>query len=424
MVSNSKFKNNNSKKNLEGYNPRMYLQMKVIYVLLSIATIVVVLFSFYNLGWGMYCAQQSYKAIAKVDHCFMEIGSNVLRIVDESTTFTIKADAEGVNSHSEVSNEIANYENDIEELFEEIDDEISNYSSIKILDERVKNEFYDAIDSVNEVKNKLKDLSSDNQGVIIEQVYENELKLLMEKTNEKISLALTDQEAATLTTFHTKAKSVVYILAIMIFIIIVGVFAITMMDRLAKRAALELQKRAMEIEETSRKLNQSRNKTKAIAFTSILTGMKNRYSLEEDLGARLGFDNFYIANFEYDNFRYFTEVYGRDFGDEFISLVAENLKKEFAEYAEIYNITNEEFAFLFRSEVSDVQATEMLQRIAGLLSAKYVVYNIAVSITVSGCFYRYHAGECNSVNSMLSKMDSVMHIARDNGGNTILEVNS
>ncbi len=44
------FKKTEDGKKIEGYSPRMYLQMKIVYVLLSILNIIVVLVSFYKLG--------------------------------------------------------------------------------------------------------------------------------------------------------------------------------------------------------------------------------------------------------------------------------------------------------------------------------------------------------------------------------------
>ena len=154
----------------------------------------------------------------------------------------------------------------------------------------------------------------------------------------------------------------------------------------------------------------------------MLTGLKNRYALEEDLEPRLEKDSFYISNFDFDNFRGFNEVYGRNMGDALMAAVAERLKNDFGEHAEIYNITSDEFTFVFKPSVSGAQATNMTQRIFEAMSGYYTIENVTVQLNVSGCTYHYLAGEYISMNSLLSKMDSVMHQAKSNGGKTVLEV--
>ena len=78
---------------------------------------------------------------------------------------------------------------------------------------------------------------------------------------------------------------------------------------------------------------------------------------------------------------------------------------------------------MFQPSVTGNQVMGMAQRIAEVMSASYTVYNVTVQLTVSGCAYRYAAGECLSLNSLLSKMDGVMHTVKNNGGNAVLEVN-
>lgn len=416
MAEQTKTKTKQESKKIEGYNPRMYLQMKVVYILLSIINIIVVLVSFYQLGWAMYCAQQSYGCISHVEEDLLKSNSCILTMI---------TDIDATPAQSE----------QMAALFKDIGMTTGEFKQIRQKDAEVDKQFTEALATIDEYKVAVSqareqyEMAANNPDKMEEfktnifPLYKAQIEPKMNEATDKMSQTVELQKETALNTFYTKAQSVVFVLALMILILVVGVIAIVMMERAAKRAAIELQKRAEEIEETSKKLFQSRNKTKAMAYSNVLTGLKNRYALEEDLGTRLESENLFLVNFDYDNFRNFNEVYGRDFGDEFLSMVSERLKNEFSEYAEIYNITSDEFAFVFKPEISGTQADGYAQKIKEVLSASYTVYNVTVQLTVSGCTYRYNAGECLSLNSLLSKMDGVMHTAKNNGGNTILEVN-
>lgn len=411
-----KTKTEQDSKKIEGYNPRMYLQMKIVYILLSIINIIVVLVSFYQLGWAMYSAQQSYGAIARVEEDLLKSNACVLTMI---------TDIDATPTQSE----------QMAALFKDIGMTTGEFKQIRQKDPEVDKQFTDALGTIDEYKaavaqareqyelaandpDKLEEFSAN-----IFPMYKAQIEPKMNEATDKMSQTVERQKETAVNTFYTKAQSVVFVLALMILILVIGVIAIVMMERAAKRAAIELQKRAEEIEETKKKLSRSRDKTMAMAYTNVLTDMKNRYALEEDIAPRLESENLFLVNFDYDNFRNFNEVYGRDFGDAFLSMVAERLKEEFSDYAEIYNITSDEFAFVFKPEISGAQADAYAQKIKEVLSANYTVSNVTVQLTVSGCTYRYNAGECLTLNSLLSKMDGVMHTAKNNGGNTILEVN-
>ena len=159
-----------------------------------------------------------------------------------------------------------------------------------------------------------------------------------------------------------------------------------------------------------------------IAVTGILTGLKNRYALEQDIGDRLAEEQFNIAVFDMDNFRSINDTYGYDFGDEYLSQVAERLRSEFDQFADIYNITGNEFCFVFKRTVSDTQALRLVDSIAAVMSSPYTIFNLTVQLSVSAATYHYLAGDCLNVNSLLVKMDNVLRNAKRAGGGQILQV--
>ena len=206
---------------------------------------------------------------------------------------------------------------------------------------------------------------------------------------------------------------------IMLAIFILGELAIMLAARRAKKAQLELEERERNLQEVGAKLKSTRQKASDLALTNLLTGMKNRYALDNDISGRLETDRFNIAVFDMDNFRIINDTYGYEFGDEYLAAIAEKLKEEFGDVAEIYNITGNEFCFLFNKEYTESQSMAFVQRIHSVMCSPFTVLNITVQLTASGAAYHYLPGDCLNVNSLLVKLDTTMRGAKMNGGNMV-----
>ena len=205
----------------------------------------------------------------------------------------------------------------------------------------------------------------------------------------------------------------------MMVVAILGEVAVWLFARRAKKARLELEEREKNLAEVDAKLKATRQKASDLAVMNVLTGMKNRYALDNDITDRLESGRFNIAVFDMDNFRSINDTYGYDFGDEYLASVAEKLKEEFSDVAEIYNITGNEFCFVFNSNISESQAMGIAQNIQRVMSSPYEVLNLAVQLPCSGAVYHYLPGDCLNVNSLLVKLDTALRNVKMNGGNMI-----
>ncbi|SHM91114.1 GGDEF domain-containing protein [Ruminococcus flavefaciens] len=212
------------------------------------------------------------------------------------------------------------------------------------------------------------------------------------------------------------------LMTLMMVVAILGEIAIWLFAKKAKKARLELEERERSLAEVDAKLKTTRQKASDLAVINVLTGMKNRYALDNDISDRLESGRFQVAVFDMDNFRSINDTYGYDFGDEYLAAVAEKLKEEFSEVAEIYNITGNEFCFVFNKNISESQAMGIAQNIQRVMSSPYEVLNLAVQLPCSGAVYHYLPGDCLNVNSLLVKLDTAMRNAKMNGGNMISTV--
>ena len=217
-------------------------------------------------------------------------------------------------------------------------------------------------------------------------------------------------------------KNYYAIIGIMITLFLLSELAIFLAARFAKKSRQAIADREKNLAEVDAKLKNTRQKANDLAVMNILTGMKNRYALDNDVSSRLETDRFNIAVFDLDNFRSINDTYGYDFGDEYLAAVAENLKEQFTSIAEIYNITGNEFCFLFNRDISENQAMAHAQKIQAVMSSPYNIMNLTVQLTCSGALYHYLPGDCLNVNSLLVKLDTAMRSVKMNGGNMITSV--
>lgn len=211
-------------------------------------------------------------------------------------------------------------------------------------------------------------------------------------------------------------------LGIIIVLFAIGEIGIIVAARIAKAQREEVSRKERQAAAADIKFQHSQEKINEVAYTNILTGMKNRYGLENDIGEKLETTQFNIAVFDMDNFRSINDIYGYDFGDEYLVQLAEKIKSEFGFFGELYNITGNEFCIIYNREVSDFQAQKYTQDIFNTLSSVYNVANIGIQLTVSAATYHYLAGECMNLSALLVKMDNAIRNVKRSGGNQIIVV--
>ncbi len=217
-------------------------------------------------------------------------------------------------------------------------------------------------------------------------------------------------------------KTFVIVEAAVVLVYLLSLVAVLLMSKAAKKSQAVLEEREKNLADVDAKLKSTRQKASDLAFTNLLTGTKNRYALNEELTPLLENERFNIAVFDMDNFRSINDTYGYEFGDEYLAAVAEKLAEQFSSVAEIYNITGNEFCFLFNRDVSENQAMAHAQNIHSIMSSPYNVMNLTVQLTTSGALYHYLPGDCLNVNSLLVKLDTAMRNVKVNGGNMVTTV--
>lgn len=245
--------------------------------------------------------------------------------------------------------------------------------------------------------------------------YQNSALSMFDATVENNIMFSREEQA------HGKAVSQ-RVVIIMAALLVAGEAGIFVAARIAKKAKEEAERQERQAEAANRRFKSSQEKISDIAYTNILTDMKNRYALENDIGKRLDTESFHIAAFNMDNFRSVNDIYGYDFGDEYLVQISDRLKAASNDFCEIYNITGNEFCVVYNNDVNDMQADRHNQEIYAILTTVYNVANVGIQLPCSGCTYHYIAGECANLSAVLVKMDNVIRNVKRNGGNMVVPV--
>ena len=300
------------------------------------------------------------------------------------------------------------------------------FESIEGNSEAVTRRYEYAKSMIDAFKNKLDSLGTGRvaQGDYVEMGYtmKQDIYPLQVTASEMVTSTIDVVNADTAKRGAQNAKTAYALMTAMMIVAILGEIAVWLFARRAKKARLELEEREKNLAEVDAKLKATRQKASDLAVINVLTGMKNRYALDSDITDRLESGRFNIAVFDMDNFRSINDTYGYDFGDEYLAAVAEKLKDEFGDVAEIYNITGNEFCFVFKSNITESQAMGIAQNIQRVMSSPYEVLNLAVQLPCSGAVYHYLPGDCLNVNSLLVKLDTALRNVKMNGGNMINSV--
>ncbi|MBD5142139.1 MAG: GGDEF domain-containing protein [Ruminococcus sp.] len=272
---------------------------------------------------------------------------------------------------------------------------------------------------IDEVQDNLADM--ENESVV--SIYTQELEPLQVTANEmleavvEISTADCKKAEQQTTLNHIIAQASLIVVSIILFI------ALWILGNRQIKTLIEVQQQTRELNEASARLTKSRKKLLDSAMTNILTGMKNRYALDESLSQLINNTQFNIAVFDIDNFRAFNDTYGYELGDEYLSTIAERLKEEYSDYAEMFNITGNEFCMIFYEHVSDAQAQQLAEQIRqGIGQPTMMTGNIVLQATVSASIYHYLPSDNLDVNTLLMKLDSALHTAKRDGGNRIYQI--
>ena len=201
-----------------------------------------------------------------------------------------------------------------------------------------------------------------------------------------------------------------------------GIFVLYVVGRTQINDAVKMQLKQEELEETSDRLIASRQKLLDSAHTNILTGLRNRYALEQYLSELLASRQFYIGVFDIDNFRQINDQYGYEYGDEYLIAISDRLKAKFSDSVDIFQVHGNEICMIFNDDASDMQVKMMAEQVRQSMGSNTQVSGMLLSSGVSAALYHVLPSESKDVGALLRKLDTALHAAKADGGNRMYYV--
>lgn len=143
------------------------------------------------------------------------------------------------------------------------------------------------------------------------------------------------------------------------------------------------------------------------AYTNDLTGLPNRRALREFLDAGTSEESCIFALLDLDNFKYYNDTYGHEFGDEVLKDFA-MLLKDLSMYdrARPYHISGDEF-FIISTSLNILEFKDMLKVLK--LKAGKIPVSTDDSLEFTFGIVHSHKDEYYSTSELLSKCDEAMY---------------
>lgn len=373
---------------MEGYNPGVYRMLSILFIILTILNIVVIVYAFARTGYGLWHAEDALSYIAKIDSSFDDINQDILNIqlhADDQSRVSASVDdiilqQKKISEHAEAFRQI-------------------NMSNI---DKTIPKEFDKSMDKVDRYYSTIsKNLSSVKAGFSKPDVLQTaETERLREDAKASLDELFDYSDEATYQFFCRVGQSFLFVLLFLILTMAAGLYAIARSKKRDYAFALKLQN-------SKQKTANIRQKAVEIAYTNVVTGLKNRYALDEKLDERMKSEDVTLALYNFNNFKGLNESYGRDFADEFVSEMSKKIVTTLGKQAEVFSTEIDELCVLFSKELPKSRTNSMAHKILEMLSQPVQIRGISVQLTVAGCI-----GHCN-VNSYTSA--SALFIAMDHG---------
>ena len=159
-----------------------------------------------------------------------------------------------------------------------------------------------------------------------------------------------------------------------------------------------------------------------LAFTDELTGLSNRTAFREDLEKRMGQDKTtgtdkilptVVFMFDLNDLKKCNDTYGHDYGDQYIRMAADSLKKIFTQEGQCYRIGGDEFcAWAPYSSLDAInEKLSLLEQDVKELNKKGFV--VTVSIAVGYAIYE-EGEDGGGLYSTMKRADAMMYERKQN----------
>ncbi|RXK05278.1 putative bifunctional diguanylate cyclase/phosphodiesterase [Halarcobacter bivalviorum] len=165
--------------------------------------------------------------------------------------------------------------------------------------------------------------------------------------------------------------------------------------------------------------NKTRDQLKYIANHDTLTGVYNRYSLNEEIKNRMEKKrNFYIFFLDLDNFKYINDNYGHLVGDKLLKEVARRLKARLFKRDYIARNAGDEFIILIDERDEETVRT-IAKKILDIFSNNFRIDDIEVFTGVSIGISKYSKNK-TTTSELLNQADMALYKAKEHKNSYVI----
>jgi diguanylate cyclase (GGDEF)-like protein len=158
---------------------------------------------------------------------------------------------------------------------------------------------------------------------------------------------------------------------------------------------------------------------KHISITDYLTGIYNRFKLDEDLiswtNYSVRFDSpFSLVIFDVDDFKVINDKFGHLVGDRILTDLVDLIKNNIRGIDLLYRWGGEEFVLLLPN-TRGAKAFLLTERLRKLISG----YDFKIDMPITCSFGLAEFGEKDDVNSIFDRADKQLYLAKNEGKNVV-----
>jgi len=174
-----------------------------------------------------------------------------------------------------------------------------------------------------------------------------------------------------------------------------------------------------ELEKKSRsKLAQSEARFRALAKHDTLTGISNRFALEEELkrlisSSKRKKSNFALLFLDLDHFKYINDTFGHDFGDKLLKEVVARVSPKLRQADIFARLGGDEFVIVL-TNVNEAKLSIVLEKIISLFRDSWNIDGTLLNVSTSIGVVLYPKDGHNEV-ELLKNADIAMYRAKELG---------
>jgi diguanylate cyclase (GGDEF)-like protein len=179
-----------------------------------------------------------------------------------------------------------------------------------------------------------------------------------------------------------------------------------------------------EIEARTLHLRNANDKLKDLAYYDPLTGLRNRFTLENDLEFLLknykeNNISFSALVFDIDFFKNINDTYGHDLGDLVLTEISKLFIKSFRENDKIYRTGGEEFVILL-NKISLENSSKIAQNTIDLVANyDFISDDIKIKTTISCGLFHSSICPINNYKNIVKFADIALYKAKNSGRNNV-----